>query len=66
MYAMLILIMVVWELELQSINRRSCTITEEAPTRAFSWLKVPTSAHLAQCCNSVLNVGAFNQEKALS
>ena len=22
-----------------TINRRSCTITEKAPTRAFSWLK---------------------------
>ena len=22
----------------------SCTITEKAPTRAFSWLKAPTSA----------------------
>ena len=28
----------------QTINRRSCTITEKAPTRAFSWLKAPTSA----------------------
>ena len=26
--------------ELLTINRRSCTITEKAPTRAFSWLKV--------------------------
>ena len=31
-------------LELQTINRRSCTTTENAPTRAFSWLKAPTSA----------------------
>ena len=31
-------------LVLQTINRRSCTITEKAPTRAFSWLKAPTSA----------------------
>ena len=31
-------------LELQTINRRSCTIMEKAPTRAFSWLKEPTSA----------------------
>ena len=23
-----------------------CTITEKAPTRAFSWLKAPTSFHL--------------------
>ena len=28
------------QLELLAINRRSCTITEKAPTRAFSWLKV--------------------------
>ena len=26
------------------IDWRSFTITEKAPTRAFSWLKVPTSA----------------------
>ena len=31
-------------LVLQTINRRSCTITEKAPTRAFSWLKVTTMA----------------------
>ena len=30
-------------LELQTIHRRSCTITEKAPTWAFFWLKVPTS-----------------------
>ena len=30
--------------ELQTINRRSYTIKEKAPTRAFSWLKVPTSS----------------------
>ena len=29
-------------LVLQTINRRSCTITEKAPTRAFSWLKALT------------------------
>ena len=28
---------------LQTINRRCCTITEKAPTRAFFWLKAPTS-----------------------
>ena len=28
----------------KSVNRWSCTITEKAPTRAFSWLKAPTSA----------------------
>ena len=28
----------------KSINRWSCTITEKALTRAFSWLKAPTSA----------------------
>ena len=31
-------------LVLQTIYRRSCTITEKAHTRAFSWLKAPTSA----------------------
>ena len=31
-------------LVLLTINRQSCTITEEAPTRAFSWLKAPISA----------------------
>ena len=31
-------------LELFKINRQSCTITEKAPTRAFSWSKAPTSA----------------------
>ena len=30
--------------ELLTINRQSCTITEKAPTRAFSWLKVATTA----------------------
>ena len=29
---------------LQTINPRSCTISEEAPTRAFSWLKAATTA----------------------
>ena len=29
---------------LLTINRRSCTIMEKAPIRAFSWLKAPTSA----------------------
>ena len=33
------------QLVLQTINRRSCTITEKAPTRAFSCLKIE-SAHL--------------------
>ena len=27
-----------------TIIRQSCTITEKAPTGAFSWLKAPTSA----------------------
>ena len=27
-----------------TINRQSCTITEKAPTRAFSWLKAATTA----------------------
>ena len=31
-------------LELQTINRRSCTITEKVPSRVFSWLKVVTTA----------------------
>ena len=30
--------------ELLPINRWSCTITEKAPTRAFSWLKTATTA----------------------
>ena len=30
-------------LELLTINRRSCTITEKALTRAFSWLKAATT-----------------------
>ena len=29
---------------LQTINRRSCTITEKAPTKAFFWLKTLTRA----------------------
>ena len=33
------------ELELQTINRRSCTTTEKARTsRAFCWLKAATTA----------------------
>ena len=28
---------------LKTINRRKCTITEKAPTRAFSWLKAATT-----------------------
>ena len=31
-------------LELLTINRQSCTITEKAPTRAFSWLKAAATA----------------------
>ena len=31
-----------FEIVLQTINRRSCTITEKAPTLAFSWLKALT------------------------
>ena len=31
-------------LVLLTINRRSCTITEKAPTRAYSWLKTATTA----------------------
>ena len=30
--------------ELLTINRQSCTITEKAPTWAFSWLKATTTA----------------------
>ena len=30
--------------ELLTINRRSCTITEKAPSRALSWFNAPTSA----------------------
>ena len=30
--------------DLLTVNRQSCTITEKAPTRAFSWLKVATTA----------------------
>ena len=33
-----------FQLVLQTINWRSCTITEKAPTRAFSWLKAATTA----------------------
>ena len=33
-------------LVLQTINRQSCTITEKAPSRAFSWLKAPTKQPL--------------------
>ena len=32
-----------FRLVLLTINRRSYTITEKAPNRAFSWLKVPNS-----------------------
>ena len=31
-------------LELETEGREDFTITEKAPTGAFSWLKVPTSA----------------------
>ena len=31
---------------LQTINPRSCTISEEAPTRAFSWLKAVTTTYI--------------------
>ena len=36
--------MFVSQLELLTINRHSCTITEKAPTSAFSWLKAATTA----------------------
>ena len=35
------------QLVLQTINRRSCTITEKAPTRAFSWLNIESAYLLA-------------------
>ena len=35
---------IVFHLVLQTIHRQSCTITEKASTKAFSWFKVPTSA----------------------
>ena len=53
-------------IELQTINRRSFTITKKATTRAFSWLKAPygSTPGLAKCLNSVLNgkalEGAFS------
>ena len=33
-----------WSVELQAKVSKDCTITEKAPTRAFSWLKAPTGA----------------------
>ena len=39
---------------------RRFVIKEKAPTGAFSWLKVPTSAFTFK------NLGAFNQEKGPS
>ena len=40
---------VAWGNQISAVKRSigsttGCTITEKAPTRAFSWLKVPTSA----------------------
>ena len=32
---------VVWAVELQTKVREDFTITEEAPTKAFSWFKAP-------------------------
>ena len=55
-----------------SINRRSCTITEKAPTRAFTWLKAaattftymtPIRLSLYDLCICIQAVAAFNQEK---
>ena len=37
------IVQAVSRLVLLTINQRSCTITEKAPTRAFSWLKAPTN-----------------------
>ena len=34
----------VWSLEIQTKDRKYFTITDKAPSRAFSWLKAPTSA----------------------
>ena len=70
---------IVFHLVLQTINRQSCTITEKAPTRTFSWLKAATTAftfktllrHFAKPVltpTQLLSWGtgaAFNQEKAL-
>ena len=49
---------------LLTINRRSCTITEKAPTRAFTWLKAATTAftfktllrHYAKWAKRALNL----------
>ena len=38
-------------LVLQTINRRSCTIMEKAPTKAFSWLKAATTAFTFKTLN---------------
>ena len=43
-YGVLFYLMLHYDRCLKSINRWSCTITEKAPTRTFSWLKAPTSA----------------------
>ena len=40
-----------WIVVLWTINRRSCTITEKAPTRAFSWLKADTTAFTFKTLN---------------
>ena len=40
-------------LVLQTINRRGCTITKKAPTRAFSWLKVATSAFTFKALSTI-------------
>ena len=37
-------LVVVWSLELPTKVPEDFTITDKAPNRAFSWLKVPTSA----------------------
>ena len=40
-----VLVLVIFSAANRSIGSTTgCTITEKAPTRAFSWLKVPTSA----------------------
>ena len=42
--------------------RKDFTITEMAPTRPFSWLKVPTSTFTFK---TLIRHYSFNQEKAI-
>ena len=43
----------IW-IELLTINRLSCTITEKAPTRAFSWLKAATTVDLVEAFSVIV------------